>query len=62
MRKFNLVGSVLTVAGTVTGVRIDGGAGVVTLELVSRAGEDVTVGPGEVEVTLPLSAVGRHGG
>ena len=62
MRKFNLVGSVMTVAGTVTGVRRDGAAGVVTLELVSRVGEDVTVGPGEVEVTLPLSAAGHQDG
>ena len=66
MRKFNLVGSVMTVAGTVTGVRVGQGAegdieggksgdvGVVTLELASRVGEDITVGPGEVEVTLPL--------
>jgi hypothetical protein len=60
MRKFNLVGSVMTVAGTVTGVRVERGAagdtGVVTLELASRVGADITVGPGEVEVTLPLSA------
>ena len=62
MRKFNLVGSVMTVAGTVTGVRLDDGAGVVTLQLASRVGEDVTVGPGEVEVTLPLSAAGHRGG
>jgi hypothetical protein len=48
--------------GTVTGVRLDGEAGVVTLELVSRVGEDMTVGPGEVEVTLPLSAAGHQGG
>jgi acyl dehydratase len=54
MRKFNLVGSVMTVAGTVTAARLDGQTSVVTLELVSRVGEDVTVGPGEVEVTLPL--------
>jgi hypothetical protein len=48
------------VAGTVTGVRVErdagGATGVVTLELASRVGDDVTVGPGEVEVTLPLSA------
>jgi hypothetical protein len=59
MRKFNLVGSVMTVAGTVTGVRVERGAagdtGVVSLELASRVGADITVGPGEVEVTLPLS-------
>ena len=60
MRKFNLVGSVMTVSGTVTGVRVERDAeedtGVVTLELASRVREDITVGPGEVEVTLPLSA------
>jgi hypothetical protein len=32
----------------------------VTLELASRVGDDITVGPGEVEVTLPLSASGRR--
>lgn len=66
MRKFNLVGSVMTVAGRVTGVRVeagvDGDTGVVTLELASRVGEDITVGPGEVEVTLPLSAPGQRDG
>jgi acyl dehydratase len=54
MRRFNLVGSVMTVSGTVTGVRAEGDGGVVTLEVVSMVGEDVTVGPGQVEVTLPL--------
>ena len=43
-----------------TGVRVErdaaGDTGVVTLELASRVGEDITVGPREVEVTLPLSA------
>jgi acyl dehydratase len=56
MRKFNLVGTVMSVSGTVTGVRTDGDSGVVTLELVSMVGQDVTVGPGQVEVTLPLAA------
>lgn len=56
MRTFNLTGSVMTVSGTVTGTRLDGGTGVVTLELSSAVGGDVTVGPGELEVTLPLSA------
>lgn len=59
MRKFNLIGSVMTVSGTVTGVRVEqaaeGDIGVVTLELASRVGDAITVGPGEVEVTLPLS-------
>jgi acyl dehydratase len=56
MRKFNLVGSVMTVSGVVTGTELDGDAGVVTLELASRVGEDVTVGPGQVVVTLPVSS------
>jgi acyl dehydratase len=54
MRKFNLVGSVMTVAGVVTGTSLDGETGIVTLELTSRVGEDVTVGPGQVVVTLPV--------
>ena len=54
MRKFNLVGSVMTVSGTVTGTRTEGDVGVVTLELMSKVGDEVTVGPGQVEVTLPL--------
>jgi len=54
MRKFNLVGSVMTVSGKVTCVQPEGG--VVTLEMVSRVGQDVTVGPGQVVVTLPLSS------
>jgi acyl dehydratase len=60
MRKFNLIGSVMTVGGRVTGIRAEDGVGVVTLELASRVGDDITVGPGEVEVTLPLSASGRR--
>ncbi|HEX6519077.1 MAG TPA: acyl dehydratase [Streptosporangiaceae bacterium] len=56
MRKFNLVGSVMTVSGRVTGTRTEGDVGVVTLELVSKVGDEVTVGPGQVEVTLPLEA------
>jgi hypothetical protein len=34
----------------------DGGDGVVVLELTSHVGEEVTVGPGRVEVTLPRGA------
>jgi hypothetical protein len=49
----------------VTGVRVErdaaGDIGVVTLELASRVREDITVGPGEVEVTLPLSAPSASG-
>lgn len=56
MRKFNLVGSVMTVSGSVVEARPDestSGRGIAVLELTSRVGEDVTVGPGRVEVTLP---------
>jgi acyl dehydratase len=59
MRKFNLAGSVMTVAGTVTGARLEGDTGVVTLELATRVGDEVTVGPGQVEVTLPRPAQPR---
>src|SRR5919197_1067354 len=52
MRKFNLVGSVMVVSGRVVDVQPDG---LVVLELTSRVGDEVTVGPGRVEVTLPRS-------
>jgi hypothetical protein len=52
MRKFNVVGSTMTVGGRVTDVRDDG---TVVLEVTGRVGEDVTVGPGTVEVTVPQS-------
>jgi acyl dehydratase len=52
MRKFNLVGSTMTVRGRVTDVRYDG---TVVLEVTSRVGDDLTVGPGVVEVTLPVA-------
>jgi acyl dehydratase len=58
MRKFNLVGTVITVSGHVVELSAeeDGGDGVVVLELTSHVGEEVTVGPGRVEVTLPRGA------
>jgi hypothetical protein len=58
MRKFNVVGSVMTVSGRVVDRRIEAGRGVVELELVSRVGDEVTVGPGRVVVTLPITARG----
>ena len=60
MRKFNLVGSVMVVSGRVVETRTDAanqGRGTVVLELASRVGDDVTVGPGRVEVTLPRAGV-----
>jgi acyl dehydratase len=53
MRKFNLVGSTMEVRGTVTGKRLDGQQGVLLIEVACRVGDDITVGPGEVEVTVP---------
>lgn len=62
MRKFNLVGSVMAVSGHVVDKRDDdlsADRGVVVLELASRVGDEVTVGPGRVEVTLPRSGAER---
>lgn len=56
MRKFNLVGSTMTVGGRVVDKRIDGEQALVVIEVSCRVGADVTVGPGEVEVTLPHAA------
>lgn len=50
MRKFNLVGSTMTVGGRVAEIR---GDGTVLLELTSRVDGEITVGPGQVEVSLP---------
>jgi acyl dehydratase len=58
MRKFNLVGSTMTVSGRVTAKRMEGDEPVVVLEVSCQVGSDVTVGPGEVVVTLPLTGGG----
>jgi acyl dehydratase len=55
MRSFNLVGRTVVVRGRVTDKRLDGEVGVVTLEIKSSFDGEVTVGPGTVDVTLPLS-------
>jgi hypothetical protein len=62
MRKFNLVGSVMVVAGHVVETRPDPEdhrRGIVVLELASRVGDDITVGPGRVEVTMPREGADR---
>ena len=56
MRKFNLVGSTMIVEGRVIDKHIDGEQAVAVIEVSCRVGTDVTVGPGEVEVTLPHTA------
>jgi acyl dehydratase len=58
MRKFNLTGSVMTVGGSVVDKRLDGDVGVLKLEVCCRVGDDITVGPGQVTVTLPRSPAG----
>lgn len=54
MRSFNTVDDVVTVSGTVTDKWKDGEVGVVMLRMWSENGRGVSVGPGEVEVTLPV--------
>lgn len=54
MRQFNYVGDTTRVLGTVRSAERRDGAGVVLLELRSENSAGVTVGPGQVEVTLPL--------
>ena len=54
MRSFNYVGDTARVLGRVVGAERQDGAGVVTLELRSENSAGVTVGPGRVEVTLPV--------
>jgi hypothetical protein len=53
MRRFNLVGSVAEVRGRVRDARRDDG--IVTLEVETLVGGQVTVGPGTVEVTVPAA-------
>ena len=54
MRQFNLVGDTTRVLGYVVSAEMQDDVGVVVLELRSENSRGVTVGPGQVEVTLPL--------
>lgn len=59
MRQFNYVGDTTRVLGQVLSAELgDDGTGLVTLELRSENSAGVTVGPGQVEVTLPVRAAG----
>lgn len=60
MRRFNLVGDTTRVGGHVVSAELRDGAGVVVLELRSENSGGVTIGPGQVEVTLPIR--GNAGG
>jgi acyl dehydratase len=53
MRRFNLAGSTMTVGGRVVDRRIDDDRAVLVIEVVSVVDGEVTVGPGQVEVTVP---------
>jgi acyl dehydratase len=64
MRRFNLVGDTTRVLGHVVAAELRDGVGVVVLELRSENSGGVTIGPGQVEVTLPVrdgAAVTRAG-
>jgi len=58
MRKFNLTGSVMTVSGSVVDKRVDADLGVLVLEVSCRVGDEITVGPGQVTVTVPRTPAG----
>jgi acyl dehydratase len=58
MRQFNYAGDTTRVLGRVLSAELRDGAGVVTLELRSENSAGITVGPGRVEVTLPVRAAG----
>jgi acyl dehydratase len=53
MVRFNVVGDTTRVVGRVLSTRREGDVGVVVLEVRSENSNGVTVGPGQVEVTLP---------
>jgi acyl dehydratase len=59
MRRFTVVGQTPVVSGRVVDRRISDGVGVVGLELQTRDSAGVTVGPGRVEVGLPLRGTRR---
>ncbi len=59
MKKFNTVGQTVTVRGRVARKWREEGDALLELEVWSEAGEEVTVGPGTVTVTLPASRRGE---
>jgi acyl dehydratase len=56
MNSFNCVGETVVVKGEVTRKWRDGDVGLVEIRMWSQSGERVSVGPGAVTVTLPLTA------
>ncbi|WP_430336110.1 acyl dehydratase [Rhodococcus sp. ACT016] len=59
MRSFNTVDDVVTVRGEVLDKWHDTDAGVALIRMWSENGRGVSVGPGELEVTLPLRGGAR---
>ncbi|MGH6633096.1 MAG: hypothetical protein ACREB0_07035, partial [Sphingopyxis sp.] len=56
MSGFNVAGDRVTVRGRVIEKAIVDGAGLVTREIWSENGSDISVGPGRVLATLPRAA------
>lgn len=56
MRQFNVVGDTMRVLGQVVSADQAHGPDLITLELRSETSAGITVGPGQVEVTLPRRA------
>ena len=54
MVRFNVVGDTTRVVGRVLSTRRESDVGVVVLEVRSENSQGLTVGPGQVEVTLPV--------
>lgn len=57
MRRFNTAGETPTVTGRIAAIRLEGGVGVVLVDLATRDSAGITVGPGQIEVGLPLGLV-----
>lgn len=61
MKRFNLVGNTTRVRGKVVSTVLQDGVGIVGIELESFDDDGVTVGPGFVEVSLPVRSVAGTG-
>ena len=59
MKKFNTVGETVTVRGRVVRKWLEDGDAQLDIEMWSELGDEVTVGPGTVTVSLPAAERGR---
>ena len=62
MRAFNYVGDTVRVHAEVAATRVDNGVGVVDIAIRCENSSGITVGPGTVEVTLPMRAAATSKG